>query len=567
MQSRLMRTSRRAARGLLEALAAVLLAAAAGCTAGASSKPATAKSTAAKAAATSPVPAAERYTLHVLASTEVTDMEQVLDQVEKATGVKVVLTPTTTSKATTEVISGQAGRKYDAVWLSTDRYLQMSPGGPGRIMDPVPIMLSPVIVGVRPEVARQLGWDRGSVTWSKIAAAVREHRFTFGMTDPASTNAGRSALVEVATALDGGGGALHGDETTQASPALREFFAGQTVKASSPHDLDNQYVRAESGGDAQGGPVDGLIDYESDLVQLKGRLRQPLDLIYPADGVVTADYPLSLLSRAAGNPGARAAFGRLVSYLLRPVVQREIMTLTNRRPASPKVALDPRLHHGLIFELPFPATEQVVDNLIDAYYGRLRRPGRTVYVIDISQAMAGQRLGSLKKALGALTGATAVDVGTAFQSREQITFEPFATEPYPPVTFDIPPKDPQHERDLVQAYIDAQAAGGGSAVYAALTAAYRTVEAQAAADPDRITTIVLLTVGNVTSGSEAAFERFYRSLPASIASVPVFPVLYSAPGSAATVAMDRLAAQTGGQAFSARELPLATVLGLIRENQ
>lgn len=31
--------------------------------------------------------------------------------------------------------------------------------------------------------------------------------------------------------------------------------------------------------------------------------------------------------------------------------------------------------------------------------------------------------------------------------------------------------------------------------------------------------------------------------------------------------MDRLAAQTGGQVFSARHLPLATVLPLIRENQ
>jgi Ca-activated chloride channel family protein len=181
--------------------------------------------------------------------------------------------------------------------------------------------------------------------------------------------------------------------------------------------------------------------------------------------------------------------------------------------------------------------------------------------------MAGTPLASLKTALGALTGAT-TDPATAFQAREQITFQPFATAPYPPVTFDIPPSDPQHERDLVQAYIGAQAAGGSSAIYDALTAAYRTVMAQAATDPDRITTIVLLTAGNATAGgSQAAFDHFYRSLSPAIASVPVFPVLFAHPGSTGTTAMNHLAALTGGQAFKASHLPLATILTLIRENQ
>ena len=548
-------------RGLLAVLAATALGMAVGCTGSAPHGP--------LGPAAGSLPAGGRYTLRVLASSEVTDMTPVLRQAAKATGVTVDLVPATTSAATTAIASGQAARQYDAAWLSTDRYLAMTPNGLAQLMDSTPIMSSPVIVGVRASVARQLGWDRPGVTWSDIAAAVAAHRFTFGMMDPASTNAGLSALVGVATAIAGDGGALHADEATQASPALREFFAGQTLKASSPAGLASEYVRAQDDGDAQGGPVDGLIDYESDLVTLNasGQLREPLDLIYPADGVVTADFPLSLLSSAAQNAGARAAYQRLVSYLLTPAVQRAIMELTHRRPASPQVALDSGLGQRLVFELPFPASLQVLDSLVDAYYGTLRRPARTVYVIDISQPMAGEPLASVKTALGALTGATA-DPATAFQAREQITFQPFATAPYPPVTFDIPPRDPQHERDLVQAYIAAQAAGGSSAIYDALTAAYRAITVQAATDPDRITTIVLLTAGNVTAGSgQAAFDRFYRSLPAAIASVPVFPVLFPVPGATGTAAMDQLAALTGGQAFIASHLPLATILALIRENQ
>ena len=260
-------------------------------------------------------------------------MQPILRQAAKATGVTVELSPATTRAATTEIASGQAARHYDAAWLSTDRYLAMTPGGLQRLIDSNQIMSSPVIVGVRASVARRLGWNRPGVTWSDIAAAVAAHRFTFGMTDPASTNAGLSALVGVATAIAGDGGALHADEATQASPVLREFFAGQTLNASSPAGLARQYVRAQDDGDAQGGPVDGLIDYESDLVTLNasGELREPLDLIYPADGVVTADYPLSLFSSATQKAGARAAYQRLVSYLLTPAVQRKIMELTHRR--------------------------------------------------------------------------------------------------------------------------------------------------------------------------------------------------------------------------------------------
>jgi Ca-activated chloride channel family protein len=562
-----MRSLRVNAAALALALAGLLV----GCTGAPAStaRPSTSSGTITVSGATPE--AGPPYTLHVLAAPEVTDMAPILNQAAKATGVTVKLAYATTRAASAAIAGGQAASADDAAWLATNRYLAMTPGGLARLQDAHVIMSSPVIVGVDASVARRLGWDRPGVTWSGIAAAVAAHRFSFGMADPASTNSGLSALVGVATAVAGHGGALHGAEVSEASPTLREFFAGQAVKASSPAALISDYLRAQDGGDEQGGPVDGLIDYESDLVALNasGNLRHPLTPIYPVNGVVTADYPLSLL--ASATPAARDAYQRLVSYLLKPAIQQQIMHQTHRRPAIPQVPLDSRLPQHQMFELPFPATQQVLDDLTSSYYGTLRRPGRTVYVIDISQAMAGPPLDAVKAALGALTGATA-DPATAFQAREQITFQPFATVAYPPVTFDIPPRDPQHERDLVNAYIAAQAAGGGSAIYDGLTAAYQAIEGEAASDPDRITTIVLLTAGRATTGSDlAAFTRFYRALPAPIASVPVFPVIFfdtpGIHGTPDTAQINQLAALTGGQVFSASHLPLATILALIRENQ
>jgi Ca-activated chloride channel family protein len=196
------------------------------------------------------------------------------------------------------------------------------------------------------------------------------------MTDPAVTNAGLSGLVGVATSAAGDGGALHGDQAAQAAGVLRGLHAGQDrdIHAVAPDDLASKYVFWQSREAARGArQVDGIIDYESDLLALNasGRLSEPLDLIYPSDGVVTANYPLSLFSSAAGNPGARGAYQRLVNYLLTPGAQGDIMRLTWHRPANSRVPLDSGLRHGVVFELPFPASQQVLDTLVAAYNGTL----------------------------------------------------------------------------------------------------------------------------------------------------------------------------------------------------
>jgi Ca-activated chloride channel family protein len=517
----------------------------------------------------SPPPAAHgrgtagaQFTLRVLASSELTDMRPILAQAARATGVTVALTPVTTLAGTRTVTSGQAAGRYDATWFATDRYLAMTPGGLARLDGSNPIMSSPVILGVRASAAHRLGWGRKPVTWAGIAAAAAAGRFSFGMSDPASSNSALSALVGVATAIAGNGAALQAAEVTQASPRLREFFGGQSLKASSPAALVSDYLHAQD-GDAQGSPIDGLIDYESTLASLNasGKLREPLTLIYPSDGVVTADYTLSLL--ASAPLAAKNAYDRLVSYLLTPAIQRQLMQQTRRRAAIPQVRPDPGLARHLMFELPFPATPDVIGDLISSYYGTLRRPARTVYAIDISQSMAGAPLAELKTALAQLTGATTS--AAAFQPREQVTFQPFSTAPYPPMTFDVPARNPQPVRSLISDFIASQAAGGSTAIYDALVAAYQVITRQAATDPNRITTIVLLTNGHNTTGRDlAAFTRFYHSLPPAIASVPVFPILL---GNADAIQMQQLATLTSGQTFNARRLPLNTILALIRENQ
>ena len=157
-------------------------------------------------------------------------------------------------------------------------------------------MTSPVILGLSTAKARDLGWaHRADVTWSDIAQAAARGRFTYGMTNPAASNSGFSALVAVAAALSGTGAALEQQDTDTAAAELMGFFSAQKLTAGSSGWLADAFA-ARSRGDQPGVVVDGLINYESVLLSLNdgGALREPLTLVYPTDGVVTADYPVDL---------------------------------------------------------------------------------------------------------------------------------------------------------------------------------------------------------------------------------------------------------------------------------
>lgn len=513
----------------------------------------------------SPGPADKRssgppYTLRVLASAELGDLQGILDDAAKATGVTVELTPSTTLTIARDIAAGKVDKNYDAAWLASNRYLSIYPGAQAKVVQSTLTMSSPVVLGVRTSVADQLGWrDDTPVSWSDIARAAAAHRFTFGMSDPDRSNSGLSALVGVATAVAGDGAALQPSQVTRATPRLREFFDAQTLKSGSSQELADTYAHR------QGHSVDALVEYESALLTLNrtGSLPEPLRLIYPSDGVATADYTLNFLVSAPD--AAKNAYARLSQYLRTDDVQRRIMRETHRWPITPQLLAQADFGVHRSFELPFPDRLDVIDDLMATYYGTLRKPARTVYVLDTSGSMAEDgRLDALKRALTDLTRADSA-TGTSFQTREQVIFVPFGSTVGTPSTFDVPATEPQAVLNQIRAYVQSLSAVGDTALYDALIEAYRTIARQTAEDPDRITTVVLLTDGEWNKGSNAdAFDAFYRSLGPDVAATPVFPIRY---GDNSNAAMDHLATLTGGQVFDGRALPLATVFPLIRGSQ
>ncbi|WP_442807226.1 substrate-binding and vWA domain-containing protein [Streptomyces sp. NBC_01294] len=482
-------------------------------------------------------------TLRVLASSELADMEAVLKAAKAATGVTVELTASGTLDAVEQIASGKADGKYDAIWLSSNDYLRLRPEAAGKLSSETPVMSSPVAIGVKPEALARLGWKPGEVTWSAVHEAVAGGKLTYGMTDPVRSNSGFSALVSVASGLSGAQAALSDADVKTARPKLKEFFAGQKLTSGSSGWLATAYGKR--------GDVDALVNYESVLLSMNRDAKDakdakaPLTVIRPRDGVVTAGYPLTLLTSAPA--GARDAGRALTDYLRGPEAQKAITEQTFRRPVAAGVAPAAGLDAEKRRELPFPGSLSVADGLLASYENELRRPSRTVYVLDTSGSMSEEdRIGRLKSALTDLTGTGTSGTGQRFRDREEVTLLPFGSKVKKVRTHIVEPGNAGPALDAIRGDVKALEPEGGTAVYGSLEAAYQHLGKGGA---DAFTSIVLMTDGENTEGVGAKhFDSFYAALPEAQKQTPVFAVLF---GDSDRKELTHITELTGGRLFDA----------------
>ncbi len=496
-------------------------------------------------------------TLHILAGSEVKDMIPILDSAASAIGVHVVMDYEGTLAGTELVASGGAKGKYDATWFPNNRYLSLLPGASSAISESVKIMTSPVVLGLKQSVATQLGWDTTEPTWADIAKAAGDGEFTYGMTNPAASNSGFSALVAVATALSGTGSALTSGEIDSVTPDMAKFFSAQKLTAGSSGFLADKFT-------ADPTLADGIINYESVLKGIKVG-GKPLTIITPTDGVVTSDYPLTLLTSA--DASKKGLFDKLTAWLTTPAAQKRIATDVHRRPGIPGISTGSEFPSTVLFETPFPNTLQVANTLISTYLQTARDPSQAIFLLDTSGSMAGDRLDKLKTALKNLAGADTSTIGSfaSFQPRERVTLLPFNSKPGSPEVFDLPQGDTTQELGNIRDAADQLQAGGDTAIYSTLKAGYKLALQQQAQRPSTFVSVVLMTDGQNTTGiTSSEFRSYYTGLGASAKTIPTFVVLF---GDGDVAQLTDIAKLTGGQVFNALNGDLAQAFQEIRGYQ
>jgi Ca-activated chloride channel family protein len=526
--------------------------------------------------AAAPAPAADSPEFKVLATTDLRDAEPLQDMVRKATGVRLRFTFGGTMESTEAVLTGAA--KTDAAWFANAKYLLSDAQGQGRVKLQEKIALSPIAVGVSESAARQLGWSDPAVasklTWKDITAASRAGKLGYALSNPATSNQGFMALMGVVAAASQKSEALTAADVDR--QAIADFLKGYKVPGDNSTYLSEQFI-------AQQGPkVNAFINYESWLLGLNasGKLREKLLLIYPREGVSTADYPFMLLDDAR-----RDDYVKVADYLKSEPAQLWLAKQTLRRPIKPEVAAkveDVLPKQAMQVELPFSPDRALADGLIAAYLNEFRRPIASTFVLDTSGSMeGGGRRQALVKAIHYIAGEDASLTGriAKLTSRERIWMQPFSEQPYGRVRFEVPAESAKHAGVALQADSDAkqQVLGsvrefadnlrmtGGTALYDAIYLSLKDMLEERKKNPDYQYSVVAFTDGENNKGrSLEQFKRDYALLPEDVRAIPVFMVLF---GEASEGALRDLVQTTGGRVFDARKTPLYGVFKDIRAYQ
>lgn len=498
----------------------------------------------------------ENKPLHIVAATELQDLEPLIQQAGEELGTDIEVTYLGGTLENSQALkSGELDGAYDATWFATNRYANLI-GAADALGEEYPLASSPIAIGLRSEIARSNGWVDNPPTWEDLAQAAKDGEFTFGMTDPTASNSGFSTVVSAATALADTGVALTQQDLDAVGPQLAEFFSAQTLSSGSSGWLADTF-RADPS------KADGIFNYESTLHQLK-KDGLDLEVIVPADGTITADYPLSTL-RTPQHEGSADTVRELAEWFEEH--QQEVAE-TYRRPVFPVDALPAELSDQNPIDLQYPANEAVARTLLERYNDDFRRPGQSIFLLDTSGSMQGERMDSLKAIMGQLIGGSAATStgDVSFRNRESVSLRPFNSELLDGVTATLSEDDPE-SRATLSGFIDGLEADGYTATYGALKGV---LEQQAElrrneeAGEFRAPTIVLLSDG------EATVPPFYDEFAAEYAQhdewagIPVFVILY---GEAKRAEMDKLAELTGGKVFDAQQAELAEMFKEIRGYQ
>ncbi len=530
------------------------------------------------------VPFAVIQDFKVLATSDLRDAQPLEQMVEKATGVRLRFRFGGTMESTEAVQNGKA--EADAAWFANAKYLLSDPQGQARVKLQDKIMLSPIVVGVSESHAKTLGWDKpevaAKITWKTIADAAKNGQLKYALSNPATSNQGFMALMGVAAAASQKAEALTAADVDRA--AISGFIKGYKLPGDNSSYLSDKFI------EQQGPRLNAFINYESWLLSLNqsGKLKEKLTLIYPQEGIATADYPLMLL-----NDTRREDYQKVVAYLKGDEAQTWLATTTLRRPVNADVAkaqasLYPQ--GKLLVELPFSPDRALADGLIDAYLNDFRTPIASTFVLDVSGSMnGGGRRAQLVQALQYIAGDDASLTGriARLTSREKIWMLPFSETPQQPVYFEVPATkiaanstlnntakgvqvqaDTATKKELlanVRDYADNLRMNGGTALYDAVLLALENMNLERQKNPNYQYSVVAFTDGENNKGRDlAAFKAAYAALPEDVKAIPVFMVVF---GEANERDLKDLVATTGGRLFDARKASLYSVFKDIRAFQ
>lgn len=482
-------------------------------------------------------------TLRILSGSENEELEQILEECERSTGVKIEMTYKGSVDIMQELKNGATD--YDAVWTASSLWISL--GDELHIVKhDESISTTPVIFGIKKSIAQKLGFTSGEVSVKDILTAIEDERLTFCMTSATQSNSGASAYIGFLYALLGKSSALTNDDL--ANPKLREqikaLLSGVERSSGSSGWLEDMFLA---------GDYDAMVNYESLIIDANRKLteagKEPLYAVYPYDGLSIADSPLGFLDH--GDDKKEKAFLKVQEYLLSDEAQSAIEA-TGRRISPNGVSQRNKSVFNedwgidterILSPITMPAAD-VLMNALNLWQSSFRKPSLTVYCLDYSGSMSGEGNDQLVNAMAQVllqenAQANLLQAGDG-DVNIVVTFNKYVKNIYP-----CESTDPEKLMELYKNVCNEQV-GGGTDIYTAAQSAVEMIGGNY--DTSKYTSaVILMTDGASETNFRADFENFYRK---SDSKIPVFSIMF---GSAEREQLDGIAQLTNARVFDGRQ--------------
>lgn len=412
--------------------------------------------------------------------------------------------------------------------------------------------VSPVVIAMWEDVARQMGWPDRAIGWQDLLSRAQADD-QFRWSHPSTGSA--SGLLATLAEFYAGAGKTRGltIDDVQAQSTL-DYVAAleKTVRYYGEGDEPAIIEQALREGRSF---LDAFVVQEQMVVYFNTqRQDQPrLVAIYPVEGALWEDHPLALLETGELTPLQRQIFGQFRDFLLSPESQQLVLS-HGYRPADLSTPLDspesPLTAENGVDRAEPKTTLQVpnasVIGVVRDVWWYTKRHTNVYLVVDTSGSMRGEKLGQAQIALDVFMDQIRGDA-------ERVGLIQFATGVHTPVYLD----ELGNNRAALERAIGGLRAEGDTALVDGVYEAYWRL--QELGDTERINAIVVMTDGQ-ENNSRMSQRQLVRQMTQD-ARVPVVVFCIAYGGDADIATLQAIAEPTGGQV---REGDLDTIRDLYK---
>ncbi len=439
---------------------------------------------------------------------------------------------------------------YDAVWPANSLWIALG-DKQGVVKAQESIWRSPVVFGVKKSVAERLGWVGRDVRVNEILDASESGKLRFMMSSATQSNSGAAAYMGFLYAFAGGPEVLTSEHLHD--PAVRDkvkrILGSVNRTAGSSGWLKDLFL------DQYGG-YDAMVNYEALLIEANQVLttsgREPLYAVYPIDGLAIADSPLGYVNK--GDAQKEDAFRKLQAFLLTPETQQKIQGFGRR--VGP-LGLNPEQADRAVFRaewgidlartitpIKFPPSA-VTREALTLYQTTFRKPSLTIYCLDFSGSMQGQREQDVKTAMRLLLDQQQAATYLLQAAPEDITVViPFDSTIRAEWT--VVGNDPQLLNDLYAKILQTRS-GGGTDIYSPASRALEIIKSK---DYENYASaVILMTDGESNTGKKYPdLQAQYSTL--GFSNLPIYSILF---GEASSKQLAEIATLTSGRVFDGKK--------------